>query len=80
MSRFGNYKNIDTPQNQQKTTNIAVVRMKIKGKKFEVACYKNKIVNYRNGLFVKSHPFLFRFRILFNYNVIQQKKITIKCQ
>jgi len=35
---------------QKRLTNVAVVRYKKKGKRFEVACYKNKIVNWRNGM------------------------------
>ena len=35
---------------QKRLTNIAVVRYKKKGKRFEVACYKNKVVNWRNGM------------------------------
>ncbi len=31
-------------------TNVAVVRLSRCGKRFEVACYKNKILNWRNGL------------------------------
>lgn len=31
-------------------TNIAVVRLKKNGKRFEVACYKNKVLNWRNGV------------------------------
>ena len=31
-------------------TNIAVVRLKRGGKRFEIACYKNKVVNWRNGV------------------------------
>ncbi len=29
---------------------MAVVRLSRGGKRFEVACYKNKILNWRNGL------------------------------
>ena len=29
---------------QKRLTNIAVVRYKKKGKRFEIACYKNKVV------------------------------------
>lgn len=39
---------IFTPTNQIKLTNVAVVRMKRGGKRFEVACYKNKVVSWRN--------------------------------
>ncbi|KAI6177355.1 Ribosome maturation protein SBDS [Aphelenchoides bicaudatus] len=40
---------IKTPTNQKLLTNIAVVRMKRGGKRFEIACYKNKVLNWRNG-------------------------------
>uniref|UniRef100_A0AC34RSG1 Ribosome maturation protein SBDS n=1 Tax=Panagrolaimus sp. JU765 TaxID=591449 RepID=A0AC34RSG1_9BILA len=39
---------IKTPTNQKLLTNVAVVRMKKAGKRFEIACYKNKVVNWRN--------------------------------
>lgn len=29
---------------------MAVVRYKKKGKRFEIACYKNKVLNWRNGM------------------------------
>jgi ribosome maturation protein SDO1 len=35
---------------QKRLTNIAVVRMKKFGKRFEIACYKNKVINWRNGV------------------------------
>jgi ribosome maturation protein SDO1 len=35
---------------QKRLTNIAVVRMKKHGKRFEIACYKNKVLNWRNGM------------------------------
>lgn len=40
--------NIKTPTNQKVLTNVAVVRLKKCGKRFEIACYKNKVVNWRN--------------------------------
>ena len=43
MSRF-------VPVNQVRLTNVAVVKLKKKGKRFEIACYKNKVVNWRNGV------------------------------
>lgn len=39
---------IFTPTNQIRLTNVAVVRMKKGGKRFEIACYKNKVVSWRN--------------------------------
>lgn len=41
---------IFTPTNQIRLTNVAVVRMKKTGKRFEIACYKNKVISWRNKL------------------------------
>uniref|UniRef100_A0A672PJL5 Ribosome maturation protein SBDS n=1 Tax=Sinocyclocheilus grahami TaxID=75366 RepID=A0A672PJL5_SINGR len=40
---------IFTPTNQIRLTNVAVVRMKKAGKRFEIACYKNKAMSWRSG-------------------------------
>uniref|UniRef100_W5KD34 Ribosome maturation protein SBDS n=1 Tax=Astyanax mexicanus TaxID=7994 RepID=W5KD34_ASTMX len=40
---------IFTPTNQIRLTNVAVVRMKKGGKRFEIACYKNKVMSWRAG-------------------------------
>ena len=39
---------IFTPTNQIRLTNVAVVRVKKGGKRFEIACYKNKVISWRN--------------------------------
>ncbi|KAL0226691.1 hypothetical protein P9112_014015 [Eukaryota sp. TZLM1-RC] len=41
---------IFTPSNQIKLTNVAVVRLKKSGKRFEIACYRNKVQSWRNGV------------------------------
>jgi len=41
---------ITQPVNQVRLTNVAVVRINFHGKRFEVACYRNKILNYRQGI------------------------------
>uniref|UniRef100_U5EWR6 Ribosome maturation protein SBDS n=1 Tax=Corethrella appendiculata TaxID=1370023 RepID=U5EWR6_9DIPT len=41
---------IFTPTNQIRLTNVAVVRMKKAGKRFEIACYKNKVVSWRQNV------------------------------
>lgn len=41
---------INTPINQVRLTNVATVRMSKGGKRFEIACYRNKVVNYRQGV------------------------------
>lgn len=41
---------IFTPTNQIRLTNVAIVRLKKGGKRFEIACYKNKVLSWRNKL------------------------------
>lgn len=41
---------IFTPTNQIRLTNVAVVRMKKGGKRFEIACYKNKVLSWRKAI------------------------------
>jgi len=41
---------INTPTNQKLLTNVAVVRSKKAGKRFEIACYKNKVLSWRQGV------------------------------
>ncbi|KAI8048829.1 SBDS protein C-terminal domain-containing protein [Syncephalis plumigaleata] len=38
------------PSNQIKLTNVSIVRLKKGGKRFEVACYKNKVMEWRNNV------------------------------
>ncbi|KAG8882809.1 hypothetical protein FRB97_007743 [Tulasnella sp. 331] len=40
---------INQPSNQIKLTNVSIVRLKKAGKRFEIACYKNKVQDWRNG-------------------------------
>ena len=51
------------PVGQKRLTNVAVVRLKKHGTRFEIACYKNKVLSWRSGVYVSlslSH-FLFSF-------------------
>ncbi|KDQ54940.1 hypothetical protein JAAARDRAFT_134882 [Jaapia argillacea MUCL 33604] len=41
---------INQPSNQIKLTNVSIVRLRKGGKRFEIACYKNKVQEYRNGV------------------------------
>lgn len=38
------------PVGQVRMTNIALVRYKVGGKRFEIACYRNKVLDWRNKL------------------------------
>lgn len=39
-----------TPVNQVRLTNVATVRLQKRGKRFEIACYRNKVLSWRNKL------------------------------
>ncbi|CAG8562601.1 5464_t:CDS:2 [Dentiscutata heterogama] len=41
---------INQPSNQIKLTNVSIVRLKKGGKRFEIACYKNKVMEWRTGV------------------------------
>lgn len=43
-------RNINQPSNQIKLTNVSVVRLRKAKKRFEIACYKNKVLEYRQGI------------------------------
>jgi len=38
------------PTNQKRHTNIAVVKLQSHGKRFEIACYPNKVISWRDGI------------------------------
>ncbi|GBE59678.1 Ribosome maturation SBDS [Babesia ovata] len=38
------------PIGQVRLTNVATVRLKVGGCRFEIACYKNKVLNWRSGV------------------------------
>ncbi|KAI1213062.1 UPF0023 family protein [Annulohypoxylon truncatum] len=41
---------INQPSNQIKLTNVSLVRLKKGKKRFEIACYKNKVLEWRSGI------------------------------
>ncbi|PQE16070.1 putative SDO1 required for cell viability localized to cytoplasm and nucleus protein [Rutstroemia sp. NJR-2017a WRK4] len=41
---------INQPSNQIKLTNVSLVRYKKAKKRFEIACYKNKVLEWRSGI------------------------------
>ncbi|KAK1769353.1 putative shwachman-bodian-diamond syndrome protein [Phialemonium atrogriseum] len=41
---------INQPSNQIKLTNVSLVRLKKNKKRFEIACYKNKVLEWRSGI------------------------------
>lgn len=57
---------IQTPVNQVRLTNVAVVRHKAKGKRFEIACYKNKVQNWRDNVETNLNEVLQTYEIFNN--------------
>ncbi|KAI4339307.1 hypothetical protein MLD38_024266 [Melastoma candidum] len=43
-------KTLVQPIGQKRLTNVAVVRLKKRGSRFEIACYKNKVLSWRSGV------------------------------
>ncbi len=41
---------INQPSSVKVLTNVSIVKLKVKNKKFEIACYPNKVNDYRQGL------------------------------
>jgi len=41
---------VNQPSNQIKLTNVSLVRLKKGKKRFEIACYKNKVLEWRSGI------------------------------
>lgn len=40
---------IKQPSGIKEMTNVAIIRYRMNNKHFEIACYKNKAINWRNG-------------------------------
>ena len=43
-----------TPVNQIRLTNVAIVKMKKCGHRFEIACFRNKVLSWRSKVYVKG--------------------------
>lgn len=72
---------IKTPTNQKLHTNIAVVRIKKGGKRFEIACYKNKVISWREGIEKDIDEVLQSHTIFLNVSKgeVAKKADLIKC-
>ncbi|XP_076891208.1 uncharacterized protein LOC143542526 [Bidens hawaiensis] len=44
------HRSLVQPVGQKRLTNVAVVRLKKHGNRFEIACYKNKVLSWRSGV------------------------------
>lgn len=60
------------PVGQVRLTNVAIVRLKKGGKRFEIACYKNKALNWRNGVETDIDEVLQTDRVFNNVSKVRQ--------
>lgn len=65
---------IFTPSNQIRLTNVAVVRLKKGGSRFEIACYKNKVISWRNKVDTNLDDVLQSYSIFTNVSKGQVAK------
>merc|ERR1712223_2222688 len=72
---------INTPTNQKLLTNVAVVRAKKNGKRFEIACYKNKVLSWRQGVEKDIDEVLQSHTVFLNVSKgqVAKKEVLIKC-
>lgn len=72
---------INTPTNQKLLTNVAVVRAKKNGKRFEIACYKNKVLSWRQGVEKDIDEVLQSHTVFINVSKgqVAKKEDLIKC-
>jgi len=72
---------INTPTNQKLLTNVAVVRAKKNGKRFEIACYKNKVLSWRQGVEKDIDEVLQSHTVFLNVSKgqVAKKEDLIKC-
>ena len=52
---------VKQPTGQKRLTNVAIVRLKKGGKRFEIACYPNKVTSWRNQVYVINTKTIFKF-------------------
>ena len=57
---------INQPMSQIRLTNVSLVRLKKGKKRFEVACYQNKVQDYRSGVEKDLDEVLQIPRVFFN--------------
>lgn len=72
---------IFTPTNQIRLTNVAVVRMKRGGKRFEIACYKNKVISWRDKTETDLDEVMQTVNVFTNVSkgAVAKKEDLIKC-
>lgn len=73
-------RSITQPIGQVRLTNVAVVRLNRTGKRFELACYRNKVVNWRNKVETDINEVLQIATIFQNVSkgVLANKKDVVK--
>ena len=59
------------PNTQVRLTNVAIVRLQKSGKRVEIACYKNKVLNWRNKVETDIDEVLQTDNVFYNVSKVQ---------
>jgi len=72
---------IFTPVNQVRLTNVAVVRLKKGGKRFELACYPNKVLSFRDNVETDLDEVLQTNKVFLNVSkgILAKREDLLKC-
>lgn len=72
---------IQQPSGQIKLTNVSMVRLKKERKRFEIACYQNKVQDYRKGIEKDLDEVLQIHQVFINVSkgLVASKEDLIKC-
>ena len=72
---------IQQPSGQIKLTNVSMVRLKRERKRFEIACYQNKVQDYRKGIEKDLDEVLQIHQVFINVSkgLVASKDDLIKC-
>lgn len=70
-------KTLVQPVGQKRLTNVAVVRLKKHGNRFEIACYKNKVLSWRSHVYVWVIMCCACFFILMLFGVDREFRLVI---
>lgn len=72
---------IQQPSGQIKLTNVSMVRLKKERKRFEIACYQNKVQDYRKGIEKDLDEVLQIHQVFINVSkgLVAPKEDLVKC-
>ncbi len=67
-----------TPQNQKRLTNVAIVRYKKGGQRFEVACYPNTVETWRERIETDLGEVLQSRQVFVNVSKVKRLLVSLR--